>query len=38
VAGGRVDAVGKGATELMNPRVPTAAENRRVTIVAQPGS
>ncbi len=32
----RVDAVGKGASELMNRRVPEAAVNRRVTIVAKP--
>jgi outer membrane protein OmpA-like peptidoglycan-associated protein len=36
VAAERVDAVGKGATELMNPGQPAAPENRRVTIVAQP--
>jgi outer membrane protein OmpA-like peptidoglycan-associated protein len=30
----RLQAVGKGSSELMNKAVPTAAENRRVTIVA----
>ncbi len=29
----RLQAVGKGATELLNPQQPDAAENRRVTIV-----
>lgn len=33
----RVNAVGKGSTALMNPGNPAAPENRRVTIVAQPG-
>jgi outer membrane protein OmpA-like peptidoglycan-associated protein len=32
----RLEAVGKGATALMNPNDPAAPENRRVTIVAQP--
>lgn len=34
----RVNAVGKGASEPMDRRVPEAAVNRRVTIVAQPRS
>jgi len=29
----RLQSVGKGATELMNPQQPDAVENRRVTIV-----
>lgn len=33
----RVNAVGKGSSALMNPSEPAAPENRRVTIVAQPG-
>jgi OOP family OmpA-OmpF porin len=33
----RVNAVGKGSSALMNPSQPAAPENRRVTIVAQPG-
>ncbi len=33
----RVKAVGRGSSALMNPSVPAAPENRRVTIVAQPG-
>lgn len=33
----RVKAVGKGSSALMNPGDPAAPENRRVTIVAQPG-
>jgi OmpA-OmpF porin, OOP family len=33
----RVNAVGKGSSALMNPSDPAAPENRRVTIVAQPG-
>jgi OmpA-OmpF porin, OOP family len=33
----RVKAVGKGSSALMNPSEPAAPENRRVTIVAQPG-
>ncbi len=33
----RVKAVGKGSSALMNPSQPAAPENRRVTIVAQPG-
>lgn len=33
----RVKAVGKGSSALMNPGEPAAPENRRVTIVAQPG-
>ncbi len=37
LAAGRVDAVGKGASALMNAADPAAPENRRVTIVAQPG-
>jgi outer membrane protein OmpA-like peptidoglycan-associated protein len=32
----RISAVGKGSSALMNPSDPAAAENRRVTIVAQP--
>ena len=36
VAAERVNAVGKGSSALMNPSVPAAPENRRVTIVAQP--
>jgi OmpA-OmpF porin, OOP family len=32
----RISAVGKGSSALMNPSVPAAPENRRVTIVAQP--
>lgn len=33
----RISAVGKGSSALMNPSEPAAPENRRVTIVAQPG-
>lgn len=33
----RVNAVGRGSSALMNPAEPAAPENRRVTIVAQPG-
>jgi outer membrane protein OmpA-like peptidoglycan-associated protein len=33
----RVNAVGKGSSALMKPSEPAAPENRRVTIVAQPG-
>ncbi|MDO9073759.1 MAG: OmpA family protein [Rubrivivax sp.] len=33
----RVKAVGRGSSALMNPSEPAAPENRRVTIVAQPG-
>ncbi len=33
----RVNAVGRGSSALMNPNEPAAPENRRVTIVAQPG-
>lgn len=33
----RVKAVGKGSSALMKPSEPAAPENRRVTIVAQPG-
>lgn len=33
----RVKAVGKGSSALMNTSEPAAPENRRVTIVAQPG-
>ncbi len=36
LAAGRVNAVGKGSTALMNTADPAAPENRRVTIVAQP--
>jgi outer membrane protein OmpA-like peptidoglycan-associated protein len=36
LAAERVNAIGKGSTELMNPNDPAAPENRRVTIVAQP--
>ncbi len=36
LAGERINAVGKGSTALMNPSDPSAPENRRVTIVAQP--
>jgi outer membrane protein OmpA-like peptidoglycan-associated protein len=37
LAAERVNAVGKGSSALMNPGDPAAPENRRVTIVAQPG-
>jgi outer membrane protein OmpA-like peptidoglycan-associated protein len=37
LAAERVNAVGKGSSALMNPSDPAAPENRRVTIVAQPG-
>lgn len=37
VAAERVTAVGKGSSALMKPNEPAAAENRRVTIVANPG-
>lgn len=37
LAGERVNAVGKGSSALMKPSDPAAPENRRVTIVAQPG-
>lgn len=37
LAAERVKAVGKGSSALMNPSEPAAPENRRVTIVAQPG-
>lgn len=37
LAGERVNAVGKGSSALMKPTEPAAPENRRVTIVAQPG-
>ena len=37
LAGDRVNAVGKGSSALMKPSDPAAPENRRVTIVAQPG-
>lgn len=37
LAAERVKAVGKGSSALMNPGEPAAPENRRVTIVAQPG-
>lgn len=37
LAGERVNAVGKGSSALMNPSEPAAPENRRVTIVSQPG-
>ncbi|CAD5373262.1 OmpA family protein [Rubrivivax sp. A210] len=37
LAADRINAVGKGSTALMNTADPAAAENRRVTIVAQPG-
>lgn len=37
LAADRVKAVGKGSSALMNPSEPAAPENRRVTIVAQPG-
>jgi OmpA-OmpF porin, OOP family len=33
----RISAVGKGSSALMKPSEPAAPENRRVTIVAQPG-
>jgi OmpA-OmpF porin, OOP family len=36
LAGERINAVGKGSSALMKPSEPAAAENRRVTIVAQP--
>ena len=37
MAADRVNAVGKGSSALMKPSEPAAPENRRVTIVAQPG-
>ena len=37
LTGDRVNAVGKGSSALMKPSDPAAPENRRVTIVAQPG-
>lgn len=37
LAAARVNAVGKGSSALMKPSEPAAPENRRVTIVAQPG-
>lgn len=37
LAAERVTAVGKGSSALMKPSEPAAPENRRVTIVAQPG-
>ena len=37
MAADRVNAVGKGSRALMKPSEPAAPENRRVTIVAQPG-
>lgn len=37
LAADRINAVGKGSSALMNPSDPAAPENRRVTIVAQPG-
>lgn len=37
LASDRVNAVGKGSSALMKPSEPAAPENRRVTIVAQPG-
>ena len=37
LAAERVNAVGKGSSALMKPSDPAAPENRRVTIVAQPG-
>jgi outer membrane protein OmpA-like peptidoglycan-associated protein len=37
VAAERINAVGKGSSALMKPSEPAAPENRRVTIVAQPG-
>ncbi|MDO8419521.1 MAG: OmpA family protein [Rubrivivax sp.] len=37
MAADRVNAVGKGSSALMKPSDPAAPENRRVTIVAQPG-
>ena len=37
VAAERVTAVGKGSSALMKPNEPAAPENRRVTIVANPG-
>lgn len=37
LAAERVNAVGKGSSALMKPSEPAAPENRRVTIVAQPG-
>lgn len=37
LAAERVNAVGKGSSALMNASDPAAPENRRVTIVAQPG-
>ena len=36
LAAERINAVGKGSSALMKPSEPAAAENRRVTIVAQP--
>ncbi len=37
LASERINAVGKGSSALMKPSEPAAPENRRVTIVAQPG-
>ena len=37
LAAERINAVGKGSSALMKPSEPAAPENRRVTIVAQPG-
>jgi outer membrane protein OmpA-like peptidoglycan-associated protein len=37
LAADRINAVGKGSSALMKPSEPAAPENRRVTIVAQPG-
>jgi OmpA-OmpF porin, OOP family len=34
----RVQSIGKGSSQLMRPNQPAAAENRRVTIVAEPKS
>ena len=37
LAADRIKAVGKGSSALMKPSEPAAPENRRVTIIAQPG-
>ena len=37
LAADRINAVGKGSSALMKPSEPAAPENRRVTIVANPG-
>jgi OmpA-OmpF porin, OOP family len=37
LAAERISAVGKGSSALMKPSEPAAPENRRVTIIANPG-